>query len=402
MKVLLADKLSSIVHRYLNDKNLTFFEDASLNEESLLQALKEHQPEILVVRSTEVKQKHIEQCPSLALIIRAGAGVNTIDMETASKRGVFVTNCPGRNAIAVAELVFGHILNWNRHLYHNFHDFHQGIWNKKAYSKSNGLLGSTIAVIGTGAIGTEVIERAKVFGLNIKAWSRSLTPEKAKQMGVTFCKTPIEAAQNSDIVTVHLPAKPNTKGLLNKEIFDVMNHGALVINTSRETLLNEQDLLEAMENKDLSAGLDVFEGEPNSATDTLCSAFQNNPKAYVTHHIGASTEQATISVGQAVIDIIDQWNRTGEVINCVNLKQHNTSNFTLTVRHADKVGVLASILETLKSHGHNIQEMENIIFQGGAAACARIFLVGEPSPTLIETLEANTNIFACSLSTLSN
>ncbi len=400
MKVLLADKLAPIVEEYLIENAHEVHSDPSLKDDPLVTALKAYGPDILVVRSTKVRQEHIDSCPSLGLIIRAGAGVNTIDLDSASGRGIFVANCPGRNAIAVAELVMGHILNWDRHICENIIDFRNGVWNKKSYSKSTGLFGQTLAICGMGSIGTAVVERAKGFGLRIKAWSRSLTPDAADLLGIEYCSTPLEAATDSDILSVHLPAVPATKNFVNSELLNAMNDGGFVINTSRNSLLNERDLLSAIETKGLKAGLDVFDNEPASSDISVESQLCSNPNIYVTHHIGASTEQATTSVAEAVIEIIDTWNTTGEVLNCVNLKQTQTSACCLSVRHADKVGVLAGILDSLKSEGHNIQEMENIIFKGGAAACARIFLVGIPSDALISSLESNTNIFACSVTTI--
>lgn len=398
MKVLLADTLSDVVRNYLLSKSYEIHEDSSLKEDSLLNALQQFKPDILVVRSTRVTREHLEICTSLSLVIRAGAGINTIDLQTASQRGVFVANCPGRNAVAVAELVMGHILNWDRHIFENIHDFRNGIWNKKTHGKANGLLGQTLAVLGVGSIGQEVIIRAQSFGLNIQCWSRSLTPERAKELGVQYAETPIDAVQNADIVTVHLPSVSSTKDFINADILNAMNDNGFVINTSRNSLLNEEDLLEAINTKNIKAGLDVFDGEPASSDKHVQSILQNNPNIYVTHHIGASTEQATLSVGEAVVKIINTWITKGTVLNCVNLKRSQTAICCLSVRHADKVGVLANILDLLKSEGHNIQEMENIIFEGGHAACARISLVSRPSEALIETIERHTDIYACSMS----
>lgn len=400
MKVLLADKLASVVEHYLLENGHQVHSDPSLKDDLLTESLRAFKPDVLVVRSTKVQQAHIEACPSLSLIIRAGAGVNTIDLTTASAKGIFVANCPGRNAIAVAELVMGHMLNWDRHMFENIADFRNGIWNKKSHGKANGLFGQTLAVCGMGAIGQAVVERAQGFGLHIKGWSRSLTPEAAQKLGVEYCATPTEAATGADILSVHLPSVPATKNFINADLLTAMNDNGFVINTSRNSLLNESELLTAIEQKGLKAGLDVFDNEPTGSEGSIDSKLCSNPNVYVTHHIGASTDQATTSVAEAVVEIMDTWLATGEVLNCVNLKQTQTATCCLSVRHADKVGVLASILESLKSEGHNIQEMENIIFQGGAAACARIFLVGTPSTSLIEQLEQKSEIFACSISTL--
>ena len=400
MNVLLADKLAPLVENYLIENAHQVWSIPSLKGDALTEALLTYAPDVLVVRSTKVTAAHLQACPSLSLIIRAGAGVNTIDLETASSKGIFVANCPGRNAIAVAELVMGHILNWDRHIFENISDFRQGVWNKKTHGKSKGLMGQTLAICGFGAIGRAVVERAQSFGLHIKVWSRSMTPTKAEALGVEYCATPLEAARCADILSVHLPALASTKDFICADLLNVMNDEGFVINTSRNSLLNEADLLQAIEYKGLKAGLDVFDNEPASSDKTVSSTLCGNPNVYVTHHIGASTDQATISVAEAVVEIVDTWQHTGSVLNCVNLKQTQTANCCLAVRHADEVGVLAHVLGVLKAEGHNVQEMENIIFQGGTAACARIFLVGTPSDSMLKLLEAEDNIFACSISTI--
>ena len=397
MKILVADQLAVSAVEALKNRGEVFI-DSSLKDERLLQTLAEFKPEVLVVRSTKVNAEHIQNTPSLSLIIRAGAGVNTIAIDTASENGVFVANCPGKNAIAVAELVMGHILNIDRNLYHNFKDFRNGIWNKKKYGKADGIFGKTIAILGMGAIGQEVGIRAKAFGLRVKAWSRSLTEEKAKQLGVIHCKTPLDAVSEADILTVHLPANPETKHFLNDKLLSSLKKGATVINTSRGTLLDESCIQELSELYNLKFGLDVFQHEPAAGDLSVETAWMDSENIYVSHHIGASTMQATEAVGWAVVNIIDTWQRKGLVLNCVNLAKQTAATCCLSVRHADKVGVLAGVLEHVRADGLNIQEMDNIIFQGGKAACARIFLVGTPSDTLLTNLQANPDIFACSIS----
>lgn len=398
MKILLADQLAPLVRFSLEKKDFSVHEDSSLKDESLLEALQAFQPEVLVVRSTKVNAEHIRKTPSLSLIIRAGAGVNTIALEEASQLGVFVANCPGRNAIAVAELVFGHMLNLDRHFFENIQDFRAGLWNKKNYSKAKGLYGRKLALLGLGSIGTEVLYRAKAFGLDVQAWSRSLTKEKAEQLGVTYAATPQAAAKGADILSVHLPSNADTKDLIDSSIFSVLNDGAFFINTSREELVNEDALLTAIEMKGIRVGLDVFKNEPGSSERTNSSVLSKNSAIYTTHHIGASTNQATESVGEAVLEIITNWKKKGIVLNCVNISKQTKASCCLSVRHEDNVGILANILKHVSADGLNIQEMDNIIFEGGKAACARIFLAGSPSPALLSNLEANPHIFAYSIS----
>jgi D-3-phosphoglycerate dehydrogenase len=145
------------------------------------------------VRSTEVGAAQIAASPNLAVVIRAGAGVNTIDLASASARGVYVTNCPGKNAVAVAELAMAHLLNLDRRIADNVAKLRAHQWSKKEFGKARGIHGRTFAVLGTGNIGQEVIRRALAFGMRVRAWDKMLTPEWAQALGVTYCATALEA-----------------------------------------------------------------------------------------------------------------------------------------------------------------------------------------------------------------
>lgn len=398
MKILLADKLAKHVEENLLSQGHEVTSEPTARDELLTELLRQSQAEILVVRSTKLRSEQIRASSSLALIIRAGAGINTIDIQAASERGVFVANCPGRNAIAVAELTIGHLINADRRIADNARDFRNGVWAKKAYAKADGLLGKRMALIGVGACGAAVIERLQPFGINLVAWSRSLTPAKAAELGVEFAATPEQALRDANAVSIHLAATPQTHHFLNAERLALLADGAYVINTSRGELIDETALLAALDSKKLVAGLDVFHNEPGSNAHTVNSPLCEHPRVYGTHHIGASTNQATLSVGDAVLEIINKWYAHGQVLNCVNLARQSPADHTLTVRHADRVGVLASVLDELQAAGHNVQEMDNIIFQGGLAACARIQVVNAPSQELITSIKQLSDVYAVSVS----
>src|SRR5207249_735728 len=154
------------------------------------------------------------QAGRLSLVVRAGAGYNTIDVESASERGIYIANCPGKNSIAVAELAFGLLLSLDRQIVDNSVDLKRGVWNKKEYSKARGLFGRKLGLIGVGGIGREMIPRARAFGMPVIAWSRSLTPEKADALQIDCRETAIAVAREVDAVSVHVALKPETKGLI--------------------------------------------------------------------------------------------------------------------------------------------------------------------------------------------
>lgn len=396
MLVLLADKLSNHVETQLSRSTISVSVDSGLQGEALTQALKQHDPDVLVVRSTKVTQEHLNAASKLSVIIRAGAGTNNIDVATASDRGLYVANCPGKNAVAVAELAMGHLINCDRRLSDNVQALREHAWAKKEFSKARGLSGRTLAVLGTGRIGQEVIARAKSFGMVVKAWSRSLTPERANALGVVFAATPLEAAQGAHALSVHLALTDETRNIVNAEILAALEDGAYLINTSRGEMVDEKALVQAISTKGLRAGLDVYQNEPSASDTQFSSPLADQTSVYGTHHIGASTDQASEAVGDEVIRIVRIYSEEGWVPNCVNIAESTPATHALIVRHADKVGVLASLLGKLKEEGINVQQMENVIFKG-AAACVRIQLANAPTPETLSMIDSNPDVFSASL-----
>ncbi|AEN72636.1 Phosphoglycerate dehydrogenase [Rhodothermus marinus SG0.5JP17-172] len=397
MQVLLADKLEDRCLEALRSMGLTVHNRPELKEAALLEALSVLNPEILVVRSTRVTADMMAAAPALELIIRAGAGYDTIDVTAASDRGIFVANCPGKNAVAVAELTFGLILALDRFIPENVLDAREGRWNKAAYSKGRGLKGRTLGVIGLGHIGREVVRRAHAFEMPVVAWSRSLTDELARELGVARRNSPLEVAAEADIVTIHLAATPETRHLANRAFFEAMKPGAYFINTSRSSLVDEEALAWALEHRGIRAALDVMEGEPAVKSGSFAHPLAGHPQVYFTHHIGASTQQAQEAIADEVVRIIKTYLETGHAPNCVNLEVHSPATHLLTVRHLDKVGVLASVLDEVRRANWNVQEMENLIFAGARAACARIRFDGRPEEAVVQRIAALSDVLAVSL-----
>lgn len=397
MRVLIADKIAPHVPETLERAGCAVTWDASLHGESLEAALGRVDPQVLVVRSTKVQEPHFSAARALSLVIRAGAGTNTIDVAGASARGVYVSNCPGRNAIAVAELTMAHLLNLDRRISDNVASLRSHRWEKKRFGEARGLHGRTMALLGVGQIGREVIARARSFGTHVRAWSRSLTPEIAASLGVQFAATPLDACRGADVLSLHLALTPETRGLVGRELLEALAPGAFVINTSRGGVMDQDALVQAIHTRGLRAGLDVFAEEPVGGDAPFPFDIADEAGVYGTHHIGASTDQATLAVADEVVRIITTFQRRGTAPNCVNLSTASVASHVLIVRHADEVGVLAGILERLREDGVNVQEMDNIIFKGGGAASARIQVTGAPSPACLERIEHSSTVFAASL-----
>ena len=397
MKVLIADKFEESGVDGLKGIGCEVIYQPDLKDESLVQALTETGAEVLVVRSTKVTENMMNS-GKLSLIVRAGAGYNTIDVKAASARGIFVSNCPGKNSIAVAELAFGMLLSLDRRLPDNVADLRAGKWNKKEYGKAKGLYGRTLGLVGLGQIGREMITRAKAFGLDVVGWSRSLTPEKAQEMGISFRQTILEVAHDCDILSIHLALTPETRGVINADIFETMKPGAFLINTSRAEIIDQVALAQAIKTKGIRAALDVFAHEPATATGEFSDEIVSLPNVYGTHHIGASTDQAQEAIAAETVRIIGAYRDTGKVPNVVNMVKVSAATHLLIVRHKDRPGVLAHVLNQVKAADLNVQEMENMLFEGGQAALARIELDGTLEPEHMDRIrQGNPDVLEASL-----
>jgi D-3-phosphoglycerate dehydrogenase / 2-oxoglutarate reductase len=386
MKTLIADKFSEGHIARLNQLGCEVTYKPTAKAEELPGLI--GTSKILVVRGKQVTAETLQAAGQLALVLRAGAGVNTIDVKTASARGVFVSNCPGKNSIAVAELVFALLLAIDRRIPENAAVLRAHKWNKKEFSKADGVFGKTLGVIGTGQIGREVISRARAFGLRVIAWSRSLTPERAEQLGVERCDNVDDVFRRSDIVTLHLALKPDTRKLVNAARLALLKPNAILINTARGEVVDQAALRTALQGGKLRVGLDVFDPEPAEAVADFNDPIFDLPNLWGTHHIGASTEQAQEAIADEAIRIIQTFVRTGVVLNCVNLATRTPAKWQLVVRHYDRVGVLAFVMDQVRRSGINIEEVQNVVFEGAAAASCRIQLDAEPEADLLASIKS--------------
>jgi D-3-phosphoglycerate dehydrogenase / 2-oxoglutarate reductase len=387
MRILIADKFEQSGRDGLQSLGCEIGYQPDLKDDALVDAIRKESPDVLVVRGTKVTEPMLDAGP-LKLVVRAGAGYNTIDVAAASRRGIYVSNCPGKNSIAVAELAFALILALDRRVADNVIALRQGEWNKKEFSKARGLFGRTLGLIGVGKIGQEMIPRARAFGMPVVAWSRSLNLDRAALLGVELKSSPNEVASVADVVSVHLALNPETKGLLGAEFFNSMRKGAYFINTARGEVVDQAALAAAMKSRGIRAGLDVYAVEPTSATGAFQDDIVKEEGLYGTHHIGASTDQAQEAIAAETVRIVKEFKGTGKVPNVVNLARQTPATHRLVVRHLDRPGVLAGVLDAIKAEHINVQEMENIVFEGAAAAVARINLDNAPTKETLRKLQA--------------
>ncbi|MFK7759621.1 MAG: NAD(P)-dependent oxidoreductase [Phycisphaerales bacterium] len=326
--VLIADKFDQIGIDGLEGLGCGVHVDPDLGPETISGALKATGAKVLVVRSTKVPASVFDDCGELGLVIRAGAGHDNIDSTAAAERGIPVCNCPGMNAVAVAELAFGHMLNLDRRISMQTKSLREGRWNKKEFSKAKGLKGANLLVVGMGSIGMELIKRAQAFEMNVSAQSRSMHKETARALGIKmidYSRDALKVAlEDADIVSVHVALTPDTDKLCGPGFFGAMKPGSMFINTSRGEIVNEQELIKAIKEKGVRAGLDVYNNQPSSKDCDWSVELAELPGVSLTHHVGASTDQAQEAVALEVIRIVRtvmEEERTLHVVNKDQLKE---------------------------------------------------------------------------------
>jgi D-3-phosphoglycerate dehydrogenase len=382
MTVLVADKFEQSGLDGLRAAGCEVVYQPDASGDALTEAVRTTGASVLVVRSTQVTEPMLD-AGALALVVRAGAGVNTVDLAGASRRGIYVSNCPGKNAVAVAELTMGLILSLDRRIPDNVAELRAGAWNKKEYSKARGLFGRSLGLLGFGSIGQEVARRARAFGMPVLVWSRRFAADAEAQRaaethGVETVGSAEDLVARVDVISVHLALGKETRGFVNAALLSHARPGAFFINTARGEVVDAAALEAAVREKGLRVGLDVFAAEPTTAAGAFSDPLVSLPNVYGTHHIGASTDQAQDAIAAETVRIVRTFKETGRVPNVVNLARQTPATHMLVVRHRDRPGVLAHVFDRIRAAHLNVQETENIIFEGAHAAVARINLDGQP------------------------
>jgi len=405
MRLLIADKLHPRAIDELRALPLEVEYAPDTTSEQLEERLKGFG--ILVVRSTPVTSKAIEATRGLNLIVRAGAQVQTIDVRAASKRGVYVANCPGKNATAVAELVYGMMIALDRRIVDATTSLRDHKWQRAEYAKAEGIWGKTIGIAGFGAIGREVAMRARSFGLEPLAWGRALSSSRAKEAGATYVNSLDELASRSQILTLHLALNERTRGVVNERVLSKLPRHAMLINTARADLVDHAAMHRAVRERCLRVALDVHENEPRGGQSYDAKGFDIPPSAdggfiYGTPHISASTDQAQLAIATETVRVIRSFLLEGNVPNVVNVVNASSARFLLVIRMMDKVGTFANVLNVIKRHGINIEEVANTVFDGGTASCAKLRVVSRPSEACLQEISAFEEVLHVDVVTLPN
>lgn len=318
MKILIADKFEEHGIHALRDAGFDVTQRTGLKDAALADAVRESACDVLVVRSTRVPKQVLDASPNLALVVRAGSGYDTIDLPAATANGIRVCNCPGKNAVAVAELTLGLMIALDRRIVDETVDLRRGVWNKKEYSKARGLKGRTLGIVGLGQVGYEVAKRAAAFDMRVLYCDVIERTDAEKQFGLR--RVPFDTIlEASDFLTLHVPGGTDTKHLIGRNELARMKPHAFLINCARGGVVDESALAEAIESGRIGgAALDVFEREPLAEEREFKDPIPKTPHVYGTHHIGASTDQAQEAVADEVVRIIRAFAQTGRFLNCVN------------------------------------------------------------------------------------
>ncbi len=343
---------------------------------------------VLVVRGLLVDAAAIGAGDALNLIIRAGSGTGSIDVSAASARGIYVANTPGRNASAVAELTMTLIGCLDRRIPDALASLRAGAWDKEDFAQAKGLRGRRLGIAGLGYVGRYVAGLAKAYGMCVHAWSRSLTPARAAELGVGLCPSLVALAERSDVFSVHLDATERTRGMIDRRVLEALPVGAIFINTAGSSLVDYQALVDVAQRKKLRLGLDVLPDEPLQRNSSYVHPIVGMPWVCATPHIGASTDEAQDAIANETVHVLRSFLTKGEVPNVVNISATSWARYQLVVRHIEKTGALAHVLTVLKRHGIHVQELDNTVFEGGKAACAKIRVESRPSDGCLSEIMA--------------
>ncbi|RAV18562.1 phosphoglycerate dehydrogenase [Paenibacillus contaminans] len=302
-KVLVSDPISDMGIQQLHDApDITVDKKTGLTEDELVAIIGDY--DALLVRSqTKVTERIMQAGSKLKVVGRAGVGVDNIDLEAATKRGIVVINAPDGNTIATCELTFAMMMAIARQIPQAYKKTVGGEWDRKTFVGVE-LRNKTLGVVGMGRIGSEVAKRAKAFGMNVIGYDPFLSEERAEKMGVKLGSVNDIAAQ-ADFITVHTPLTNETRGIIGKDQFAIMKKGVRIINCARGGIVDEKALIDAIDSGIVAgAAFDVFVEEPPAPDHP----FLNNPKIIVTPHLGASTveaqENVAIDVSEEVLHIL--------------------------------------------------------------------------------------------------
>jgi D-3-phosphoglycerate dehydrogenase len=378
MKIVVADAFSPNGIEEMKKMGHEVTYEPKVAGENFVKLMAEVKPVVLIVRSKKVTKEVIDANPKLEMVIRAGAGYDTIDVSHCSQKGIYVCNCPGKNSVAVAELTMGLMIAIDRRIAEGNQLLKEGKWAKGKFADCLGLKGRTVGLLGIGNIGKEVAKRALAFDMKVLAVDPFLTKEQIEGMGATKIETAKELSEQADILSIHVPALPETIGMINKEFLSHLKPDSVIINAARGNLVNEDDILEHLDKvKGFWYGADVFKNEPAGKEADFDHKLAKHPKVVGSHHVGASTLEAETAIGIEAVRMVKEYGASKKVNNCVNLAMDIKKTHCISAKYMSKVGALAAILAILDKNGLKIEELKNEVFKDRKACVSEIHFTGD-------------------------
>lgn len=387
-RVLVFDQFDSEGVERLKSLGLDVVFVDSPETSSLLDEMRRHDPETLIVGQTSVDASAIESGPSLRLLVCTGEHADSIDILAASARGIAVATCPKPNALANAELAWSLLMTCDRGFVRQTTDLSAGQWKADSYPNAHGLRDRTLGLIGFGHVGQEIASRAKQFGMSVVAWSpRAVISDDARATSVEMMNSPRDVAQQSHFVVVHLRSAAQWSEQLGSAFCRALQQDSVLVITAGFSALPEKELLDAMEKRGVRIGVAL---DPVAEAKAMPSgAFLRAQGVGAVHRLGAATRQARRAVAHEASEIVARYHRTGQPPHCVNRAATTPANTLLTIRMRNQPGVLAHVFYILGQAKVNVEEMENIIYEGHRAACARIQLDSALSEEMLNAIRAN-------------
>ncbi|MFQ5735217.1 MAG: phosphoglycerate dehydrogenase, partial [Planctomycetaceae bacterium] len=390
-RVLISDSLSSAGWNVLETApDIELVVNTGLSPEELRETLREFDG--IVIRSaTKLTPEILDGQPRLKVIVRAGVGVDNIDLPTATREGIVVMNTPAGNTTSTAEHTVAMMMALSRNIPQAAAAIREGRWDRKKYTGSQ-LAGKTLGVIGLGRIGQSVAQRARGLEMRVVGYDPFLSAERATELGIELVRDVDELVPGCDFLTVHTPLTDETRGLIDADRIRRMKPGVRIINCARGGIVDEEALADALESGQVAgAALDVFTTEPPGDC-----RLTRSPNLIATPHLGASTEEAQELVAVEAAEIIAGYLSRGEIRHAVNMVPISAAEMRDVQPYLDVSYRLGLLLAQL-TRGHGLQSAQ-VHFRGEASGKNTHLMTAAFAAGLLESaLDESVNIVNATL-----
>lgn len=388
MKILIACEMPDFALNDLQSLGSEVLYEPTLTSETLPSKVRD--VGILIVESTRVTAEVLQRGQALQMIVRRGAGVSNIAVTEASVQGVCVSHCPSQHAVAVAELTLGMTLCLDRGICDRATSLRDARKRQQA-TVGRGLHGRTLGVLNYGVVGAEVAKLARAFGMEVLAWSPTISPTPGRDEPaneVEFTDWPRELARRCDVVTVYSAPDASDDVLVDSEFLANMREHGYLVHIGNPGVIDEHALASAIERKSLRVAIDAYSSASGREAPRFRSKLLDNPGVIGTHALGERTTQALHATAAEAVRIVREFLVAGVLLHCVNVVERSPATWQLVLRLRDAVGVMAAVMEAIRADGVNAEEITSRVFTGAQAAWCTIALDERPSAEALETIRS--------------